>query len=79
MPSGTMRDLAFYYWPILLKNKNYKPTNLYLHWCSNNHRLFQEVLVELWWMVILVKHSDKNLCKAVFPLSVFSFYIEIIF
>lgn len=64
---------------VLLENTNYQPTNLYFHWRPNDHGLFQEVVVELWWVVILIKHGDKNLCKAVFALSVFSFYIEIIF
>lgn len=59
---------------VLLEN-----TNLYFHWCPNDHGPLQEVLVELWWVVILIQHRDKNLCEAVFALSVFSFHIEIIF
>lgn len=54
-------------------------TNLYFHWCTNDHGLLQKVLVKLWWVVVLIQHRDKDLCEAVFALSVFSFHIEIIF
>lgn len=63
---------------MLTATSTHTGTYLYLHWCSNDHGLLQEVIIELRWVVIQVQHSDKDLSQAVLSLGVFCLHIEVI-
>lgn len=46
---------------------------------ANDHRLFQELFVELWRVVVHVKNSDKDLRQAVLPLWIFRLDVKVVF
>lgn len=46
---------------------------------SDDHCLFQELVIELWRVVVHVENSDKDLRQAVRPLRIFCLDVKVVF